>query len=771
LLNLNLAPFYMLGLCFILLITPFMRGLFFLPELLVAMVLTGACFIFACWDQALSRDALVFKTGMDYAAAGFALAYGASLAAAVHPGEAVRSIMVAVMLAMVYYSSGRIAGDIKRTDILLNVVYFSAVGVALIGIGAALGWLQFPGASDGGVIRSTLQYSNTLAAYLAALSTIGLSLSAKPEKVLYKCLYAAGNFILITVILCTQSRGGWLLYPAGIAMLVWGMPPAYRWRVIYHFLIFAGPGLFVIRKFLPLVLAGDAARAAWFVSAGLILTVVLQAGYHFLADHLNRRRMEQRWRRLIACSGVGYILLVTAVYVFYASNALSLSAGGVLPGRIVSRAESIADLETSTSYIDRVTMTADALKIAGDYPLTGAGGGGWNALYHQYQSSLYYSTEVHNHFAQTWVEAGALGIIALMALWVFFALMVMALWRRHPKDGGWVSVWSAATAALVLGVHSAFDFDLSLPAIGILLWALFGIVRGTCAGIQNPDSNKSRQDWDAVKRKMIVIALSGTFLGLLIVIPSILFYRAGVHAAMGAQKMMAGDYASAMVQLSEAHRLNPLMGSYMGDLAQCSAALAVSDNDAVKHYQAVDWAVRASGAEPYNYKVRFSMANVYLLLGEFDRASSEAEGVMAANPNATESYALLGQTAVLAARYHMERKRDDAARQYIGRAKSLPEIIQERRKALKYSGGSLSVSPELEFALAQAEFLEGNYVQSAARLKKLKMPVREGELKIWLAAALYKNGDREGAGKLVNSLNGKDNLIKLYNNLVNSRRL
>lgn len=769
LLNLNLTPFYTYGLFLLLLATPFMRGLFFLPELLAAMILAGICFIFACWDQALSKDTAVFKAGMDYAAAAFILAYGASLITAVHPGEAVRSLLVAATLVMAYYAAGRAAGDGKRIDVLLNIMYLSAVGVALIGAGAALGWLHYPGAYSDGIIMSTLQYKNALAIYLTIFNIAGLALSARPEKVLYKVLYAAGNFIIITVILCTQSRGGWLLYPAGVAMLVWGLPQAFRWRVVYHFLIFAGPGLFVIRKFLPLVSEGNGAKAAWFFAAGLAATVALQVGYHYLAAFLNQRKIEDKWKSLIAYSGVGYLVLVAAVYVIYASSSLSLSAGGVLPGQIVSRAESIANQDTTLP--DRFKMTFDAVKIGRDHPLTGAGGGGWNALYHRYQSSLYYSSEVHNHFAQTWVEAGIPGIIALLMLWVFFARMAVVLWKRQPKDEGWISLWSVITAASVLGVHSAFDFDLSLPAIGIVLWVMFGMVREAYAGVQNPEKVHARDARVLDIKKAAFLALCGTVIGLLVIIPSVSFYRAGLYAALGAKKMIALDYENALAYLSTAHRLNPLMGNYMGDMAQCSAALAVGKNDAVKHYQAMDWAKRASEAEPYNYKLRFSMANVYLLLGEFDRAASEAEGVAAANPNAGQSYELLGQAGILAARYHMERNRDDRAREYIERVKSLPGIIQERRKTLKYSGSMLGVAPGLEFSLAQAAFLEGNYGRAAAGMKRIKLTEREDVLKAWLAAALYKAGSRQEAEGLLNSISGKNDLVKLYNNLINSRRL
>jgi len=38
-------------------------------------------------------------------------------------------------------------------------------------------------------------------------------------------------------------------------------------------------------------------------------------------------------------------------------------------------------------------------------------------------------------------------------------------------------------AIITLGIHSAFDFDLSLPAVGFLLYGFMGAVRGRMVDI------------------------------------------------------------------------------------------------------------------------------------------------------------------------------------------------------------------------------------------------------------------------------------------------
>ena len=56
LLYLNLRPFFLLGLSFILLTSPLMRGLFFQPELLTYQMLVAIAFIFCIYDQVLRRE-------------------------------------------------------------------------------------------------------------------------------------------------------------------------------------------------------------------------------------------------------------------------------------------------------------------------------------------------------------------------------------------------------------------------------------------------------------------------------------------------------------------------------------------------------------------------------------------------------------------------------------------------------------------------------------------------------------------------------------------
>lgn len=97
------------------------------------------------------------------------------------------------------------------------------------------------------MILSTLQYKNALAVYLASANVMGLSL--KTERLLPKIYHAAGNLLPVVVILGTQSRGGWVLYPLAMAAFLALVPQSFRWRGLYHLVIFLGCGLVTSRAF------------------------------------------------------------------------------------------------------------------------------------------------------------------------------------------------------------------------------------------------------------------------------------------------------------------------------------------------------------------------------------------------------------------------------------------------------------------------------------------------------------------------------------------
>ncbi|KUK40614.1 MAG: Lipopolysaccharide biosynthesis protein, partial [Clostridia bacterium 62_21] len=521
-----------------------------------------------------------------------------------------------------------------------------------------------------------------------------------------------------------------------------------------------------------------------YIVFGALAAVALQAAYHFLALWLNRDEVSNATRRLVAAGGLGYFIFVTAFYVYASAGALPITAASIAPVEVVRRAEQISPYEVS--FQGRMEFARDALKIVRDYPLVGLGGGGWNALYHRYQSSLYWTTETHNHFFQTWVEAGTIGFLALLGVWVSFVVLLVRFWRRRSGEGVRSSVTGAAVGALALGLHSAFDFDLSLPALSFLLFAIFGAIRGvaaealaaapaagtapvaatstapaTAAAEAKSGSKVGKSGWTPFRQVLqkgnhpapatpawlITAAVIGLAAGLALLLPARNFYAAGNVGAMGARALLNKDLETAKRCYTEAHRLDPFTASYAADLAQIYAAESVAEDDAVKHYRAIKLAREAARAEPYNARVRAVLVNVYLVLREPLLAAEEAEALLAADPMLASSYELAAAARVEAARYYLRLGKADLARPLL---RPVDDLVREMEKK------GIEVTPKFRLYQGAIDTIAGRLAEAQKHLEEAaRQRDTEFEAKAWLALALGLAGDARRSGELASELREK----------------
>ncbi|HIE12529.1 MAG TPA: polymerase [Desulfotomaculum sp.] len=755
-LNVNLRPFFVVGLFALLFVTPLMRGLFFAPEMLLACLAAGGIFLFCLYDQVLRRELFLPRILLDWAVLALVLAYALSLITAVHMRTALGEFMEVAACAMLYICAVRAVRHEKNLDLLLMVCYASACTVAVIGILAALGIFPFPGAYANGVIMSTLQYKNALAVYLVLFNVVGLGLSVKDERLWPKLLYALGNCILLLVILGTQSRGGWLIYPLAVCGFIALLPAVYRWRAAYHLMIALGCALAASRGFYEALRAGGDASAGLFVLYGALAAVTLQVAYHFLARWLNRDVVTDATRRLVAIGGVSYFALVAAFYIYASAGATPVAGAQVVPVEVAARAQTVTAADPS--FQQRLDYARDALRIVSDYPLTGAGGGGWNALYHQYQSSLYWSTETHNHFFQTWVEAGTTGFLALLALWAGFITLIVRFWRRAPRDSLWVSITAAGVGVLVLSLHSAFDFDLSLPALAMLLFVLCGSLRAVTPTGQKSDIGGEKSAAPSREKRhyrLVAIAALGTVAALALILSARNLYAAGTLGAAGAKALAAGELAAAKDYYTEARRLDPFTAAYAADLAQIYAVESLAQDDAIKHYQALALAREAARAEPYNAQVRAVLVNLYLLLREPALAVREAEALLEANPMLVSSYEAVAAARVEAARYYLRLGKEKEARPFLEPLTALTEEMEER---------GVRPTARLELSLGQLEAVAGRHAQAIEHLEAALRDKKTGaEAAAWLAVVSARAGDSAAAREAVRRVEQKGaEALKLY---------
>ncbi|MGB9885399.1 MAG: O-antigen ligase family protein [Moorellales bacterium] len=756
----NLRPLAWVGVGALLAGSPYLRGLFFAPDALTVQVFLGVVFLLWLADRLLRREGPVTLDLLDWAVLAFAGAYFLSLAAAVSVPNAASACLKALGYALLYLVVSRLATGLGGAVRVLAVHFWAAVGVAVVGLAAATGYFYYPGAFDSQRIMSTLQYPNALAVYLAVASLLGLTLQSRRWRPVPLVLYGAGQFLLMVALLGSQSRGGWVLYPLAVVGYCLLLPRVRVYRVLFGFLVPLGAAVFATRSFLPAAMAGQGATALTALALGLAAVVGLNLGVYY-GERLLRRHASERVRRAVAAGAVIYAALVGLLYLALAGQAGPSVAGALLPSPLVARAQAISGYEPSFQM--RMIYDRDALRIMSDHLLVGAGGGAWNALYHRYADSQYFTTEVHNHFLQVAVEAGVLGLAAFGLCWYAFVRLLWRLRRRldpEEDEEEWALVWAAGVAGLALGVHSFFDFDLSLPALAYVLWSLWAVVRGQegAAGSGRVRKFRPATAWRAFWKRAVCHPVGQPVvagaLALLLLWPSWSWYRAGRIGAEAARALEAKELLRARDLYQQARRLDPYTASYAADLAQVLTALGLAENREADQALARELAREAARLEPYNPQVRAALSLVYLLQGYVEEAVAEAEAVVQANPWDVGAWEQLGRAYVGGARYYMRFGYAEPAERLLRKALDLPARVaaQAARRDPRqvWQGPALKVTPGLQLVRGQAAYLLGRPGEAASALEvayRDKNLARE--VAPWLAAALAGNGREDEAQRIL----------------------
>lgn len=287
-------------------------------------------------------------------------------------------------------------------------------------------------------------------------------------------------------------------------------------------------------------------------------------------------------------------------------------------------ADRLLDINLKTANASsRVFFAKDGFKIIKDYPIVGAGGGGWKNLYRQYQSLPYNTTEVHNFYVQYIIEVGIIGLIALAGLLMLIIVSLVA----SIKAGSSYSYIYLSTLLLLL--HSSIDFNLSLVAVGYILWMLVGLI--------NSDKYTQLREKPA-KMFIRILALSLSF----IICISASFINYGMKlGAQGAKSYKEEDDAGKAIELYEkASQFDRYNSIYRIDLAQIMSNQLRKTNDK-KYYDEMNKLILLIRKyEPYNHQYTSTICRMYLAIGSFENASELADQKLQNEPMLIQSYEL-----------------------------------------------------------------------------------------------------------------------------------
>ncbi|MDF9407913.1 O-antigen ligase family protein [Pelotomaculum isophthalicicum JI] len=742
------------GLAILLFLPPYFRGLFFQPEQERALIFAAVIFWLAWLWKWSKRDYSFLSHPLDYCVLAFPAVYLVSAFQAANYGLAVDEAVKTTLYFLVYWLASRLVRDEQDIVTILHVIYISAVGVALAGLATATGIVNIKDGFLNGRVYSSFQYPNALASYLAAVTFIGFYLwrrAGAPSSIkgapawlnlgsFYQYLYAAGNLVLFAVLLGTKSNGGLLVFSAVFILFLIGLPKGTRIPVFIHF-IFAGiPAFLAIWGFLAAVAGGKMGLAWLWMFVGLALALAGQALYSFaerkgllqwIAAHRNVVLAVAALVIVAGCTGAG-------VYVSGHSDAVKTLAGEIR-------------LRNAT---ERMYFFQDAMKMFKERPIIGWGGGGWQEAYRAYQSYLYNSNQVHGHYFQIMVEAGILGLLAILGIWASFLFVAHRLYHgARENTAGRLLIWTITIAAVSIGLHAVIDFDLSLSALAMVLWTMFGFARGI--GIYTGARTEEK------KSRTYVAPNNAVLVGVSIISIMLIFYT-GTLAVAGNYALQAGHYFQkqninqedinkGVSLLQKASSYSSLNAEYHSNLARVYAQQGKLDEGMVEAKEAVK-------VSKYNAQCYADLAGLYLNGNKNnEEAVNAAEKALSLAPFQIQWYELLARTYFVVGYNVFAGGNPEKAKQYFEKAVQVPARIQsqmdslnDQEKMLWKDAPLLSPTPGVKLNVGIAQYILGMWTEAEANLQAgLQDERTKGDAALWLSLLKDKQGKAQEANDLL----------------------
>lgn len=301
-----------------------------------------------------------------------------------------------------------------------------------------------------------------------------------------KYVYSLANVFLLPLILSfflTLSRGAILVLPIIICIYFIFIPWTKQVVSILYLGISSIAAIILFKPMTSIRTQLDQQFEAFTSLKGwmlLIGTTIIVALLNYVINRYLGKRLDNKYQQEQTFTKKNFIIpfltiVLSAVFAIVLLNGSKIVE--LLPEQVQVRLEGIN--ENDSSLFARDTFNNDAMKVIGEYPLFGAGGGAWSVLYESYKSYPYTSSQAHNFFLQYLVEAGIVGTLLLLII-VLYAMAIFAMnviRARSRKDWDETRIVFPLISLSILG-HSILDFDMSF---GYLAAVVFLGLGATCA--------------------------------------------------------------------------------------------------------------------------------------------------------------------------------------------------------------------------------------------------------------------------------------------------
>ena len=643
---------------FIVLLAPYYRGLYFrferLPFFLITCGIGIAMAIF--WIRLRKPFLLPLRLTIPFVL--FVILYGCNIPFSADHGLAYQEFTNWAMYCLLFL----LVASLKPRPLKVIFLLFGANTVVLAVLSLLQGFGRLPeglylftmslrAMFIGGRIYSTFQYPNTASAYfgMGYLALLGALLDEEKEwlrglTVSLAFLAFSGNFF-------TYSRGGILALGITILVLLLALPHVLRVKLFFGVLATVLP-FFILLPFLerslrtlqPLPFFG-------MLFAGSIASLALQGLFAPLELRV------QRWpARKFLFTLTLFLSAVICLFVFAIRFGL---AGG----------EAARLLEVglrSRNVWERLVFYRDGLQIFLQRPLTGWGGGGWEALYLSFRSFPYISKTTHNLYLQLLVEGGIIGLF-------LFGSLLFFLFRELP---GAFRKSTGAQTGFLFGIlflsflHGFVDFNFSLGAYQLAVWFFAGCASWSFQEKENPRVKVTFPAHPIV----FVVAFS-----LLFAFTS-LSYTAEWRQALSEYLLQNEDEESldeAIQALEQAVRLEPWNPAGYYALSKALRKKVNYRPLRAIHARAIAMGEKALDLSPWNSLILEHVGVLHAEVEEFELAVPFLKQAIKANPLRLNSYLNLARVCAFAGRYFLGRGEKEKALLFLQEGIRLEKALQE----------------------------------------------------------------------------------------------
>ncbi|ULL18730.1 O-antigen ligase domain-containing protein [Paenibacillus sp. H1-7] len=626
-------------------------------------------------------------------------------------------------------------------------------------------------------LTSVFQYANAYAAYLLALLLSCIWTFMNTRKPYLMLLHGIMLLPIMLSFLLTLSRGGIVVLPL-ILLAILPFFTLIRQIAFFVYLAIVTAGSLLILE--PIRSKAEAivrrvvssaepeqqrigfftpdSISGWLLLGGVsLLTALLLVCLHYwLVPRTEKRyadKLDKRFMPLLLPA-----LMIAACILGAAVLSGNTPLTKLLPDSLQQRLSSINFQQHSV--LERFTMYKDSLKIASDYPVTGAGGGAWISMYQKYQNNPYVVKQVHNFFLQYLIETGLVGLLCLVGLLgcVLYGY-IRHYFRSRQEDRASHHIFYIVVVSIL--IHSMLDFEMSYVYLASLVFLCLGGMASQAdkpMALFKPDSAGSKRIRWAVP---VLIGVASVYL----------FYSAAVQLKSNQLFIQANELVRAsskpsfdevMEPLDAALKYAPGHPDYLNFKIQLLHQAYNQTKEASFEQEANRSLALLDQYEPYDKERLETEYDQYVQSGRLDEALKVALRSLELNPWGVSVYKERPNwyERAIALCYELGSRaraanQTDSANAHWSRAYSLYDTVTAKTESLKLlpkgqmQGEPFGVTPVMSLFIGQAKFAHKDYAGAADALG-LNVSADYGieinrMIARWYLAALQMKGESDAA--------------------------